>query len=91
MSLTITTWNVNSVRLRKGGLARLAKESDSDVICLQEIKVTNELFPEEDIKAIGYPHLAIHGQPGYHGVAVLSKKPIERAEPIYWCGKDDCR
>ncbi len=91
LSLTITTWNVNSVRLRKGGLARLAKESDSDVICLQEIKVTNELFPEDDIRAIGYPHLAIHGQPGYHGVAVLSKRPIERAEPIYWCGKDDCR
>ncbi|MEM7042723.1 MAG: exodeoxyribonuclease III [Pseudomonadota bacterium] len=91
MSLTITTWNVNSVRLRKGGLARLAREVAPDVICLQETKVRNDLFPEDDIRALGYPHLAIHGQPGYHGVAVLSKTPIEQAEPIQWCGKDDCR
>ena len=91
MSLTITTWNVNSVRLRKDGLARLSKEIAPDVICLQETKVRNDLFPEDDIRALGYPHLAIHGQPGYHGVAVLSKKPIERSERLHWCGKDDCR
>ena len=91
MSLTITTWNVNSVRLRKAGLARLANEIAPDVICLQETKVRNDLFPEDEIRALGYPHLAIHGQPGYHGVAVLSKIPIERAEPIHWCAKDDCR
>lgn len=91
MSLTITTWNVNSVRLRKGGLARLAGEIAPDVICLQEIKVANELFPGEEIAEIGYPHQAIHGQPGYHGVAVLSKKPIEHSERIHWCAKDDCR
>lgn len=91
MSLTITTWNVNSVRLRKGGLARLTQEIAPDVICLQETKVRNELFPRSEIEAIGYPHLAIHGQAGYHGVAVLSKKPFEHVEPLHWCGKDDCR
>ncbi len=91
MPLTITTWNVNSVRLRIEGLARLAKEVDPDVICLQEIKVANELFPGDEIKALGYPHQAIHGQPGYHGVAVLSKRPIEKSEPLHWCAKDDCR
>ena len=91
MSLTLTTWNVNSIRLRLGGLERLTQEVDPDVICLQEIKVANELFPREDIEALGFSHQAIHGQPGYNGVAVLSKRPIEHAEPIHWCDKDDSR
>ncbi len=91
MSLTITTWNVNSVRLRLEGIARLIREVDPDVICLQEIKVANELFPRDAIEALGYPHQAIHGQAGYHGVAVLSRRPIETAEPMHWCDKDDCR
>jgi exodeoxyribonuclease-3 len=91
VSLTITTWNVNSVRLRLEGLARLAREVDPDVICLQEIKVATELFPGAAIAALGYPHQAVHGQAGYHGVAVLSKLPLEQAEPLHWCAKDDCR
>jgi exodeoxyribonuclease-3 len=91
VSLTITTWNVNSVRLRLEGLARLASEVAPDVICLQEIKVANELFPREPIEALGYTYQAIHGQAGYHGVAVLSKRPIEEATPMHWCGKEDSR
>jgi exodeoxyribonuclease-3 len=89
--LKIATWNVNSVRLRLEGLARLIEAADPDVICLQEIKVANELFPGDDIRALGYEHQAIHGQAGYHGVAVLSRQPIEVAEPIHWCQKDDSR
>ena len=91
MTLKIATWNVNSVRLRLEGLARLIETADPDVICLQEIKVANELFPGDDIRALGYEHQAIHGQAGYHGVAVLSRQPIEVAEPIHWCQKDDSR
>jgi len=82
---------VNSVRLRLGGLERLIRDVDPDVICLQEIKVTNELFPREAIEALGFHHQAVHGQPGYNGVAVLSKRPIEHAEPVHWCEKDDSR
>ena len=33
----------------------------------------------------------LHGQAGYHGVAVFSRLPLEDAEAIAWCGKDDCR
>jgi exodeoxyribonuclease-3 len=91
LSLTITTWNINSVRLRHEGLVRLVSDVDPDVICLQEIKVANELFPRQQIADLGYPHQAVHGQAGYHGVAVLSKRPIEAIEPIYWCDKDDSR
>ena len=91
LALKIATWNVNSVRLRLEGLERLIKTADPDVICLQEIKVANAFFPSDVIRDLGYEHQAIHGQAGYHGVAILSRQPIEASEQIRWCGKDDCR
>jgi exodeoxyribonuclease-3 len=91
MPLRVTTWNVNSVRLRLGGLERLVRAVDPDVLCLQETKVTNDRFPVADLEALGFRHHALHGQAGYHGVAVFSKLPLEDVEAIAWCGKDDCR
>ncbi len=91
MPLRITTWNVNSVRLRLGGLERLARELRPDVLCLQETKVRNELFPLADLEALGYRHHVVHGQAGYHGVAIFSKLLLEDATPLAWCAKDDCR
>jgi exodeoxyribonuclease-3 len=91
MSLRITTWNVNSVRPRLAGLERLVRAVGPDVLCLQETKVQNERFPVSDLEALGFRHHALHGQAGYHGVAVFSKLPLEDALPIAWCGKDDCR
>ena len=90
-TLRIASWNVNSVRLRQDGLARLVAAARPDVICLQEIKVTNELFPAEALCALGYPHQLLHGQPGYHGVAIASKIPLEQPRRLDWCGKADCR
>jgi exodeoxyribonuclease III len=89
--IRITTWNVNSVRLRLDGVARLVREVAPDVLCLQETKVRNERFPAADLEALGYRHQVLHGQPGYHGVAVLSRLPLEEATPLDWCGKADCR
>jgi exodeoxyribonuclease III len=91
MPLRITTWNVNSVRPRLASLERLVREIGPDVLCLQETKVTNDRFPVADLEALGFRHHALHGQAGYHGVAVFSKLPLEDAEAIAWCGKDDCR
>ena len=91
MPLRITTWNVNSVRQRLDGLARLAQVVTPDVLCLQETKVANHEFPVAAVAALGYPHHVLHGQPGYHGVAIFSKRPFARAEPRDWCGKADCR
>jgi exodeoxyribonuclease-3 len=91
LPLRITTWNVNSVRLRLSGLERLVRTVDPDVLCLQETKVRNELFPVADLEALGFRHRALHGQPGYHGVAVWSKLPLDDVETIAWCGKADCR
>ena len=62
MTLRIATWNVNSLRPRLDHLARFAREVAPDVICLQETKVTDEAFPRAAVRALGYPHLLIHGQ-----------------------------
>ena len=89
--MRITTWNVNSVRQRLDGLARLAHEVAPDVLCLQETKVRNELFPLADLEAQGYRHHILHGQAGYHGVAIFSRLPLAAATPLDWCNKTDCR
>ena len=77
--LTIATWNINSVRLRLPLVLRLLTERKPDVLCLQETKCPNELFPREAFVATGYPHVEIHGQKGYHGVATISRLPLTDA------------
>jgi len=89
--LRITTWNVNSVRLRLEGLERLVREVAPDVLCLQETKVEDGQFPVAALEALGFRHHVVHGQAGYHGVAVFSRLPLEEATPLAWCGKADCR
>ena len=91
MPLTIATWNVNSVRKRLDHVARLVRETDIDVLCLQETKVVDALFPSDDIAAMGFPHQAIHGMKGYNGVAILSRVPLDTTETISWLKRDDCR
>ncbi len=91
MSLKIATWNVNSVRLRIDLLARWAEILRPDVICLQETKVTDDLFPREACAAMGFPHIAIHGQKSYNGVAILSRRKLENVRTPGWCGRVDCR
>jgi exodeoxyribonuclease-3 len=77
MRLRLVTWNVNSVRLRLDHIARFVAETRPDVLCLQEIKCQAHEFPREAFEAMGLPHLAIHGQKGWHGVATASRLPFE--------------
>ena len=72
MPLRIATWNINSVRLRLPLVTRLLAETRPDVLCLQETKCPDELFPLGAVESLGYPHVALHGQKGYHGVATIS-------------------
>ena len=74
--MQIATWNVNSVRQRTEHLLRYLKEVEPDVLCLQELKCVDEAFPHLEVEAAGY-NVAVHGQKGFNGVAILSKKPIE--------------
>jgi exodeoxyribonuclease III len=87
----ITSWNINSIRLRLDLLARVAETLRPDLLCLQETKVRDDLFPFEEVRALGFPHIEIHGQAGYHGVAVLSKLPLEHPVTRAWCGIDHSR
>src|SRR5581483_8963457 len=91
MRLSLTTWNINSVRLRINLVARFLKSARPDVLCLQETKCPDDAFPLRRFKRLGYEHIALNGQKGYHGVAVLSRFPFERVDTQNFCGKIDCR
>lgn len=89
--MRIATWNINSVRLRINRVAEFAKANQPDVICLQETKVVDDLFPLEAVREMGYVHTAISGMKSYNGVAILSKLPLKNIQRQEWCGKTDCR
>ncbi|TIW31156.1 MAG: exodeoxyribonuclease III, partial [Mesorhizobium sp.] len=91
MPFSIATWNINSVRLRMPIVERLLLEYAPDVLCLQETKVPDELFPEKAFRKLGYEHIAFHGQKGYHGVATVARRPIELVEKRRFCEIDDSR
>lgn len=88
----VTTWNINSLRLRLPLLEKLILALDPDVICLQETKVPDALFPTGAPALLGYPHTVFRGMKGYNGVAILSRHPLalHDAAPD-WCAKGDCR
>ncbi|SHJ76782.1 exodeoxyribonuclease-3 [Aureimonas altamirensis DSM 21988] len=91
MAFKIATWNINSVRLRMPIVERLIMEVAPDVLCLQETKCPNDLFPRERFEALGYPHIAMNGQKGYHGVATLSKMPFDDVVTQDYCAVGDAR
>jgi len=91
MELKITTWNINSVRLRINLVSRFLKAANPDVICLQETKCPDDKFPLKRFARLGYTHVALNGQKGYHGVAVLSRLPLDSIDARSYCGKSDSR
>jgi exodeoxyribonuclease III len=91
MQLKLTTWNINSVRLRINLVAKFIKAVRPDVLCLQETKCPDDAFPLKRFKRLGYEHVSINGQKGYHGVAVVSRVPFESFNIRNFCGKVDCR
>jgi exodeoxyribonuclease-3 len=78
--MRIATWNVNSVRQRLDHLQAWLKERQPDIVCLQEIKCTDDAFPREPLEALGY-NVAVHGQKTFNGVALLSKCPFDEVAP----------
>jgi exodeoxyribonuclease-3 len=91
MAFSITTWNINSVRLRIGLVQRFLERAAPDVLCLQETKCPNDSFPVRAFKEAGYRHIEIHGQKGYHGVATISRHPLSDVDRRQFCGRDDTR
>jgi exodeoxyribonuclease-3 len=70
--LKIATWNVNSIRARKDRVLAWLSENQPDVLCVQETKVTDDIFPHEDLASVGY-QAVVHGQKTYNGVALLTR------------------
>ena len=74
--MRIATWNVNSVRARLPRLLPWLAEERPEVVCLQETKCLDEVFPRAEIEDLGYSVLT-YGQKTYNGVAILSRIGIE--------------
>lgn len=74
--MIIASFNVNSIRQRIEHLTRWLKVRQPDIVCLQELKCTDDAFPRDEIEALGY-NVVTHGQKTFNGVAILSKHPLE--------------
>jgi exodeoxyribonuclease-3 len=76
--MKICTFNVNSIRARKDLIIEWLehRENDIEILCFQELKALDELFPAEDFKALGY-QCEVFGQKAYNGVAICSKLTLE--------------
>lgn len=74
--MKIATWNINGVRARIESATAWLRDAAPDLLCLQEIKSEDAVFPKEAFEDIGY-NVATHGQKGFNGVAILSKLPFD--------------
>jgi exodeoxyribonuclease III len=91
MSLTVATWNINSIRFRIENVERFLRQRKPDVLCLQETKCPDDVFPHAAFEALGYTHRLVHGMKAYNGVAILSRLPFTATMIHHRCGKEDCR
>jgi len=71
-TLKVVTWNVNSINVRLERLLHLLKREAPDLVCLQELKCTEDKFPFSALEELGY-HATVRGQKTYNGVAILSR------------------
>lgn len=89
--LKLATWNINSVRLRMPLITHFIATHWPDLLCLQETKCRDAEFPSGDFRRLGYEHIALNGQKGYHGVAVVSRLPFSTVNRKEFCAKGDAR
>ncbi len=75
--MKITTWNVNSLTARLQHVLDWLAANPVDVLCLQELKLTDDKFPLDALAAAGYGHAAVFGQKTYNGVAIISRTPLQ--------------
>ena len=77
--MKIVTYNVNGIKARLPRLIEYLTEAQPDVVCLQELKASDETFPEAEIRDAGYGAVW-HGQKSWNGVAILARgaDPVER-------------
>ena len=91
MRIKIASWNINSVRARIPIVERLLKEERPDVLCLQETKAQNDVFPADFFRRNGYKHQQLNGQRMHHGVAILSRIELGEAGSHDWQDNGEAR
>ncbi|KUF11901.1 exodeoxyribonuclease III [Pseudoponticoccus marisrubri] len=74
--MKIATFNINGIKARLPAVTQWLDEAQPDVVLCQEIKSVDEAFPREPFEERGY-NVETHGQKGFNGVAILSKRPLE--------------
>ncbi|MCB9957856.1 MAG: exodeoxyribonuclease III [Rhodospirillaceae bacterium] len=79
-TVTLATWNVNSIRARLPNVVEWLTANRPDIACLQELKCEEEKLPRSELEDLGYNVAAI-GQKSYNGVAILSKEPLGEVRP----------
>jgi exodeoxyribonuclease-3 len=77
-SIRIAAWNVNSLKVRLPHVLRWLQDQEKkqqpiDALCLQELKLTDDKYPHQELEAAGYLSLAA-GQKTYNGVAIIVRK-----------------
>jgi exodeoxyribonuclease III len=90
-SIKIASWNINSVRARLDIVERFLTEMAPDILCLQEIKVENGVFPAAAFRALGYDTLILNGQKMHHGVAIISRIPLTEDTRHDWQDNGEAR
>ena len=91
MRLSLATWNVNSVRLRAPQIQQFLAQNDIDLLCIQEIKCQTHEFPYDFFNQLGFHHIHVAGQKGWHGVALVSKIPFEISDTPAFCRRGEAR
>ena len=77
-AIRIAAWNVNSLKVRLPHVLRWLQDQEQkkqaiDALCLQELKLTDDKYPHQELEAAGYLSLAA-GQKTYNGVAIIVRK-----------------
>src|SRR5262245_58419360 len=86
--MKIATWNINGIKARSEAATNWLKAAAHDIACFQEIKCVDEACPKEAFEDLGY-NVAVHGQKGFNGVALLSKLPFDEVHPRLAGDPDD--
>jgi exodeoxyribonuclease III len=89
--LKIASWNINSVRARAALVEQLIAEQQPDVLCLQETKADDSVFPADLFRRHGYVHQQLNGQRMYHGVAIVSRVPLMEPGSHDWQDNGEAR
>lgn len=80
--MKIASWNINSIRIRIDTIRQYLQHEYPDILCLQETKVSDDQFPINAVKDLGFPYVYFHGEKSYNGVAILSKFELQILENL---------